>query len=127
MTRQLWHNLGFTNVSILMVYALNVFTLIPGKEEQYKEYSVKAGKIIYGYGGKVVVSGHDPIRHMHGDIKRQIFVVVEFPSEAVFQKMIDDMDRDNIHHLRETACKDYIWTLYQPWDMRAWVKDSPVK
>jgi hypothetical protein len=29
--------------------------------------------------------------------------------------------------LRETACKDYIWTLYQPWDMRAWVKDSPVK
>ncbi len=110
-----------------MVYALNVFTLIPGKEEQYKEYSVKAGKIIYGYGGKVIASGHDPIRHMHGDIKRQIFVVVEFPSETVFQKMIDDMDRDNIHHLRETACKDYIWTLYQPWDMRAWVKDSPVK
>ena len=62
-----------------MVYALNVFTLIPGKEEQYKEYSVKAGKIIYGYGGKVIVPCHAPISHMHVYIKRQIFVVVEFP------------------------------------------------
>ncbi|MEO6024702.1 MAG: hypothetical protein ABIP64_16655, partial [Burkholderiales bacterium] len=60
-----------------MVYALNVMTLIPGKEEQYKDYSVKAGKIIYGYGGKVVASGHNPIRHLHGDILRKVFVVVE--------------------------------------------------
>ena len=29
-----------------MVYALNVFNLIPGHESEYRDYSVKAGKII---------------------------------------------------------------------------------
>jgi uncharacterized protein (DUF1330 family) len=107
-----------------MVYALNAFTLLPGKDDQYREYSVRAGKVIYGLGGKVVASGHQPIRHMHGDALRQQFVVVEFPSEAVFQAMIDELDRQNLHELRETATKDYIWTLYRHWDMRAWVKQG---
>jgi uncharacterized protein (DUF1330 family) len=107
-----------------MVYALNVFTLIPGKEEQYKEYSVKAGKVIYGLGGRVVASGHDPLRHMHGDLPRQIFIVVEFPGEGVFQQMVDELDRQNLHTLREGATKDYIWTLYQAWDLRAWVREG---
>lgn len=105
-----------------MVYALNVFTLLPGKEDQYRDYSVKAGRLIFGYGGRVVAAGHQPIRHMHGDPLRQSFIVVEFPSEAIFQRFVDDAGKADIHRLRETATKDYIWTLYQPWDMRAWVK-----
>ena len=31
-----------------MVYALNVFNLLPEKENDYREYSIKAGKVIYG-------------------------------------------------------------------------------
>jgi len=26
--------------------------------------------------------------------------------------------------LRENSCSDYIWTLYQPWDIREWVKSA---
>ena len=37
-----------------MVYALNVFNLLPGRENDYRDYSLKAGKIIYGKGGRVV-------------------------------------------------------------------------
>ena len=107
-----------------MIYALNVFTLLPGKEDQYRDYSVKAGKIIFGYGGKVVASGHEPIRHMHGDVLRHCFIVVEFPSEEIFQRFVDDAERQKLHELRETATKDYIWTLYQPWDLRAWVTEG---
>ena len=33
-----------------MVYALNLFNFREGKENDYREYSVKAGKIIYGKG-----------------------------------------------------------------------------
>jgi uncharacterized protein (DUF1330 family) len=105
-----------------MVYALNVFNLVPGREDQYRDYSVKAGKIIYGFGGKVVASGWQPLRRMHEDRERRHFIVVEFPSEAVFQQFLDEAQRQGIHELRETACTDYIWTLYQPWDLRAWVK-----
>jgi len=105
-----------------MVYALNVFNLLPGREDQYRDYSVKAGKIIYGFGGKVVASGWQPMRRMHEGRERRHFIVVEFPSETVFQQFLDEAQRQHLHELRETACTDYIWTLYQPWDMRAWVK-----
>lgn len=106
------------------VFALNVFNLLPGMEDQYRDYSVKAGKIIYGFGGRVVASGWQPIRRMHEDRERRHFIVVEFPSEEVFQQFVDEAERARIHDLREDACSDYIWTLYQPWDLRTWVKDG---
>jgi uncharacterized protein (DUF1330 family) len=105
-----------------VVYALNVFNLLPERENEYRDYSVKAGKIIYGLGGRVVASGWKPIRKMHGDTERRYLIVVEFPSESVFQTFIDEADKQNIHHLRENACTDYIWTLYESWDIREWLK-----
>lgn len=105
-----------------MVYALNVFNLVPERENEYRDYSVKAGRIIYGMGGRVVASGWKPIRNMHGDTERCYLIVVEFPSEEVFQAFIDEADKQDIHQLRENACTDYIWTLYEPWDIREWVK-----
>ena len=107
-----------------MVYALNVFNLLPGRENDYRDYSVKAGKIIYGMGGRVVASGWNPIRNLHGDVERRYLIVVGFPSEAVFQAFIDEADKQHIHDLRENACSDYIWTLYEPWDIREWVKSA---
>jgi len=40
-----------------MIYALNVFNQIPGKEDDYRDYSVRADRIIYRFGGKVVSAG----------------------------------------------------------------------
>ena len=107
-----------------MVYALNVFNFVNGKEADYREYSVKAGKIIYGKGGRVVSSGRDPIREIHGDRTRRQMIVVEFPSEKIFQEFLDEAENQNIHLLRETSTTDYIWTLYEPWDIREWVKTA---
>jgi uncharacterized protein (DUF1330 family) len=107
-----------------MIYALNVFNLIPGKEDEYRAYSIKAGKIIYGLGGKVVSAGTDPIREMHGDRTRRQMIVVEFPSLEVFERFIDEAEDQNIHPLRENSMTDYIWTLYEPWDLRKWVNSA---
>ena len=71
-----------------MVYALNVFNFMDGKEDDYREYSIKAGKIIYGKGGRVVSSGWNPIRKLHGDRTRKYMIVVEFPSEQIFQEFL---------------------------------------
>ena len=68
-----------------MVYALNVFNFLKGKENDYRDYSIKAGKIIYSKGGKVISSGWNPIRNMHGDRERRYMIVVEFPSEKIFR------------------------------------------
>lgn len=93
-----------------------------GKENDYREYSIKAGKIIYGKGGRVVSSGWNPIRKLHGDKTRKYMIVVEFPSEQIFQDFLDEAETKNIHLLRENSTTDYIWTLYEPWDIRDWVK-----
>ena len=105
-----------------MVYALNVFNLVSGKENLYREYSVRAGKIIYSKGGKVLSSAWNPIRKMKGDIERRYMIVVEFPSKEVFQEFLNEAETENIHQLRENSTKDYIWTLYEPWNIKAWVQ-----
>jgi len=107
-----------------MIYALNVFNLKPENEEDYKKYSIKAGKIIYSKDGKVVSSGWKPIRNIHGDIKREYMVVVEFPNEKIFQEFLDEAEKENIHPLREESTKDYIWTLYEHWNIREWVSKT---
>jgi pimeloyl-ACP methyl ester carboxylesterase len=113
-----------------MLYALNLFNFVPGKEDQYRRYSVLAGKIIYGLGGRVIAAGHTPLRYLHGDVERRQMIVVEFPSEEAFRKFLDEGEREQIHELREGATCDYIWTLFEYWDMRAWVREaqaSPAK
>ncbi len=107
-----------------MVYALNVFNIKAGSEKEYRDYSVKAGKIIFSMGGKVISSGWKPIRKIHGDKERRHLIVVDFPSEKVFQNFLDEAEKQDIHKLRENSTSDYIWTLYAEWDMRQWVKDA---
>jgi uncharacterized protein (DUF1330 family) len=79
-----------------MIYALNLFNLIPGKENDYRDYSVKAGRIIFGLGGRVVSAGAGPLREMHGDTIRRQLIVVEFPSLEVFEQFIDEAESQNI-------------------------------
>ena len=107
-----------------MVYALNVFNILANKENDYKDYSVKAGKIIYGKGGRVISSGWKPIRKLHGKTERKYMIVVEFPSEEIFQEFLDEGEKQNIHPLREDSLTDYIWTLYEPWNMKEWVNNN---
>lgn len=107
-----------------MIYALNAFNLVPGREEDYREYNLRAGRIIYRLGGRVVAAGRDPLRELHGDCTRRYMIVVEFPNEEIFQAFLDQAERDDIHRLREGATTDYIWTLYNAWDLKAWVREK---
>ena len=49
-------------------------------------------------------------------------ILVEFPSKQIFQDFLDEAELQNIHYLRESSTSEYIWTLYEPWDIKAWVK-----
>jgi len=106
----------------MMIYALNVFNFVEGQEESYKKYSVAAGKIIYGLGGRVVASGWKPLKNLHGEVRNH-FIVVEFPSQDVFKEFYQKAEELEIHPGRENSTKDYIWTLYEPWDMKEWVNN----
>ena len=106
-----------------MLYALNVFDIVPGKEVVYKDYSLKAGRIIYGLGGRVISSGRGP-EALRGEPDRKCFILVEFPSREVFQQFHDAATEQDIHRLRETSTQHYIWQLFPPWDLKAWVRAS---
>ena len=88
-------------ILIVMIYALNIFNLVSSKENYYREYSVKAGKIIYSKGGRVISSACNPIRKLKGETERRYMIVVEFPSVEVFQDFLDEAEEQNIHYLRE--------------------------
>jgi uncharacterized protein (DUF1330 family) len=110
-----------------MVLALNVFNLVPGREDVYRAYSEQAAKIIYGVRGRVLLAGCNPLRRIHDDRKRSQMIVVEFPSEEAFEKFLDEGEQRDIHKLRESSTSDYIWTLYEPWDLRAWLSMASEK
>ena len=61
---------------------------------------------------------------MHGDRTRRQMIVVEFPGVEVFEQFIDEAETRNIHPLRENSTADYIWTLYDNRDMKAWVREK---
>ena len=89
-------------------FALNIFNLVDSKENYYREYSVKAGKIIYAKGGRVVSSACNPIRKLKGETERKYMIVVEFPSVEVFQDFLDEAEEQNIHYLREINSRLYM-------------------
>src|SRR5687768_17379364 len=105
-----------------MIYALNLFNIISERENAYREYSKRAGRIIYGLKGRVHGSGWKPIREIKIDVPRDYFLVVEFPSEAAFDRFIQLADDIDIHRLREESTTDHIWILFEPWDLKEWVK-----
>jgi len=107
-----------------MVFALYVFNLVPGREDVYRAYSEQAAKIIYGVRGRVLQAGWNPLRRIYDDRKRSQMILVEFPSEEAFQKFLDEGERQDIHKLRESSTSDYIWTLFEPWDLRAWLSNA---
>ena len=104
-----------------MLYAVNLFSIRPGQEEVYKDYSVKAGRIIYSLGGRVVASGRHPVT-LRGDTPRTCFILVEFPSREIFEQFHDAASQQDIHRLRESSTLNYIWQLFPPWDLKAWVR-----
>lgn len=104
-----------------MIYAVNLFDVLPEQEATYKDYSVKAGRIIYGLKGRVVASGWHP-ETLRGDRARTRFIVVEFPSRQIFQEFHDAAAEQDIHRLRESSTNNYIWQLFEPWDLRTWVR-----
>lgn len=106
-----------------MIYALNLFDIRPEQKTNYRDYSVKAGRIIYGLGGRVVVSGENP-ETLCGDISRQYFILVEFPSRRAFQEFYDAGVNQALHGLRESSTSNYVWQLFQPWDLKAWVRSA---
>ena len=106
-----------------MVYALNVFNLVDGREDTYKVYAVKAGRLLQRVGASVAVAGRRPIQMIEGDLVRRYFMVVQFPDASAFARFLDLIRAEDMHQTRQSSTKDYIWTVYETWDLTRWVSE----
>ncbi len=103
-----------------MLYTLNLFDIIPEKAQMYRKYSIAAAKIIFGSGGRVVSSGWHP-KTLKGEETRSYFIIVEFPDKEALDFFLHDPKHQAMHELREQSTTNYIWKIFEPWDLDAWV------
>lgn len=108
------------------IYTFNLFDIIPDKLQLYRQYSIQAGKVIFSLGGKVVCSGWHPST-LRGDTTRGYFIIVEFPSLSTVESFLHDPQNEAIHQMREESTENYIWKIFEPWDLRRWVAFPSVK
>lgn len=106
-----------------MVYAMNLYDIRAGKEDVYKEYMKRSAEVAVGIDAEPLIAGHSPLQTMVGK-QRSHFAVVRFACKSDFEKLMDRHRETGINLLREEATENYIWTLYEDWDIGAWLKSN---
>lgn len=94
------------------LYALNLFDLAPN--DDYRAYSRRSRDAVQAHGGKVVALGKlADITLVSGDAEpRQAMVLVEWESPEAFQGFLDDPAHQDLHPLRESGTRNYLWWAY---------------
>lgn len=103
-----------------MVYTLNLFDIRPESLDLYRQYSREAGQSIAALGGQVTCSGWHP-HTLRGEELRSYFIIVAFPSHETFATFLNDPQYEAMHALREASTENYIWKLFEIWDLNYWV------
>ncbi len=101
-----------------MLYALNLFNIRNGKKAQYQQYLTEASGPLTEVGGAILVGGRNRVRSIGDDKKRQHFLVVQYPDRGALKEFGRLTEQVGIHELRNRATTDYIWTVFDPWDVK---------
>ncbi len=92
--------------------AFFIAQVIVKDEEKFKEYGAKAGEIVKGFGGEVVVRGKFETV-LHGDVAaHQAVGVISFPDIETLQSFYASDAYQAIIPLRDEAA-DMNFTVYQ--------------
>lgn len=104
-----------------MVYVINLFNIADGKENVYKEYVRKSVEITSDLDMERVASGNKLLKSMTGK-PRSHFIVMKFGSINDFDQMVARQNKIGLDKMREESTEDYIWTVYENWDLTAQVE-----
>ena len=103
-----------------MIYVLNLYDIVDGKEETYKEYVRQSVLLMDGIEVEPVVACHKPLKEMSGN-SRGHMIIARFGSMKDFDFFMERQEDKNIQNLREESTENYIWTMYEEWDLGAWL------
>jgi len=87
----------------MAVYMI-IQTLEINDEAMYKEYASKAKPIIESFGGRYLASSEN-VRPISKDWTPQKMLIIEFPSEQVYDECMNSPQYQDIIHLRKNSLK----------------------
>jgi uncharacterized protein (DUF1330 family) len=103
-----------------MIFAMNLYDIVDGKEHIYKEYMKQSVELMDGIDAEPVAAGHNPRKELSGNTRGH-FVIMKFGSMKDFDALMARQEASNVNKLREEATENYIWTMYDEWDIGAWL------
>ena len=100
------------------IYMLNALWFKKdGGKEKYLEYARAVVPLIKGTGGEVT-ENYAPEEMLIGEWDPDVFFVVMYPSQAVFDSMTNSSAFDDIKHLREEALEKSLLVRCNPMKWR---------
>lgn len=103
-----------------MIYAMNLYDLVEGKEDIYKEYMKRTVDLMDGIDAEPVAAGHNPRKELKGETRGH-FAIMKFGSMKDFDTLMERQVANDIDKLREASTENYIWTMYEEWDIGTWL------
>ena len=99
---------------------MNLYDIVD--EDMYKEYVKRSTSFLSSIKAGAIAAGTNPFREICGQA-RSNFIIAKFHSVQDFEAMLRWQEDNDIKRLRELSTDNYIWTLYENWDMAAWLAD----
>lgn len=103
-----------------MIFAMNLYDIVEGKEDIYKEYMKQSVELMEGIDAEPVAAGHNPRKELSGET-REHFVIMKFGSMKDFDSLMERQEANEVNKLREVSTENYIWTMYDEWDLGSWL------
>ena len=95
-----------------MIVVLNLFDIIPGKEQQYAEYLTKVQPVLDRHGAKVLLYGQSRMIYM-GDCSQQYCGLIAYNSLRDLKELSHDPDFVEIRPLRDNSTTNYVLTAIE--------------
>ena len=113
-----------------MIVVLNLFDIIPGREQEYADYLRRVQPILDRYGARVLLYGLTRMLYM-GGLSQQYCGVIGYRSLKDLRKLSHDPEFEAIRPLRDDSTTNYVLTTIEAFgclnDAVAYLENGCVK
>jgi uncharacterized protein (DUF1330 family) len=98
-----------------VIIVLNLFDIIPGRQNRYAEYLRRVQSILDRHGARVLVYGVTRMIYM-GGVSQEYCGIIEYPSLKHLRAFSHDAEFQEIRPLRDESTTNYQLTAIQGFD-----------
>ena len=95
-----------------VIYVLNLFDIIPGRQKRYAEYLRRVQPILDRYDARVLLYGLTRMVYL-GDADQQYCGLIAYPSLEELRKLSHDPEFREIRPLRDESTTNYVLTAIE--------------